>query len=83
MDFDGANQDYAKVKTESMNNDEDLLLDNFYNKNQKNKQENKTQFNDKPVYHMDMALAVMPPAPATIPKQAADKQQQYISSQFT
>ena len=66
-----------------MNNDEDLLLDNFYNKTQKNKQEISAQFIDKPVYRMDMALAVMPPAPATIPKQALDKQQQFISSQFT
>jgi hypothetical protein len=56
-----------------MNNDEDLLLDNFYTKSQKNKQDNNAK--DKPVYRMDMALAVMPPAPATIPKQAVDKQQ--------
>lgn len=73
MDFDGGNQDYTKVKTVSMNNDEDLLLDNFYTKNQKNKQDSSQIINDKAVYHMDMALVVMPPAPATIPKQAADK----------
>ena len=56
-----------------MNNDEDLLLDNFYNKSQKNKQDNTAQFIEKPAYHMNMALVVMPPAPATIPKQAVDK----------
>lgn len=72
MDFDGGNQDENKVKTVSMNNDEDLLLDNFYTKNQKKKQESSQIINDKAVYNMDMAL-VMPPAPATIPKEGVDK----------
>lgn len=33
MDFDGGNQDDQKIKTISTNNDEDLLLDNYYTKN--------------------------------------------------
>lgn len=72
MDFDGGNQDENKVKTVSMNNDEDLLLDNFYTKNQKKKQESSQIINDKAVYNMDMAL-VMPPALATIPMEGVDK----------
>lgn len=72
MDFDGGNQDENKVKTASMNNDEDLLLDNFYTKNQKIKQDSSQIINDKVVYNMDMAL-VLPPAPATIAKESVDK----------
>jgi hypothetical protein len=66
MDF-GSNSDEGNSKP-VQGNDEDLLLDNFYTKKQQ--QPNSVD------------IPLMPPTPATLPKQQ-ESLQEFISSHFT
>lgn len=64
----------------SVMNEEDLLLDNFYLKKQRMDSESKQAPRH---YHMDFGGIMMPPEPATVPKQKSDSYDQFIQSHFT
>jgi hypothetical protein len=79
MDFVPASNQVSSGRTSSsVVNEEDLLLDNFYLKKQRIDNENRKPLPPRH-YHMDFGGVIMPPEPATVPKQQkSDSYDQFI-----